>query len=175
MPAIDPVDEMALTAGTTLEWPEVLERLGAAASYWLATTHADGRPHVVPVLAVVTDGALGVAMNPTTRKAKNLARDPRCTVTASAAAVDLVVEGIAERVDDPLRLGRAATAYDAKYGWRVTVHEGAFTGSEGAPTAGPPPYHLYAVQPLTVFAFPTDGAAAATRWRFDAGPAAAGS
>ena len=167
MPATEPVDEIQLTAGTTLEWPEVFERLGASGTYWLATTHADGRPHVVPVLAVATDGMLHIAMGPTTRKARNLARDPRCVVTAQAPALDLVVEGVAERVTDALRLGRAATAYGAKYGWQVTVEGEALTGPAAAPTAGPPPYDLYAVRPSTVFAFSADGSAAATRWRFD--------
>jgi hypothetical protein len=33
-------------------WPEARRRLEEADTYWLATVRADGRPHVVPVLAV---------------------------------------------------------------------------------------------------------------------------
>lgn len=43
--------------------------------YWLATVRRDGRPHVVPVLAVFVDGALHFVASPGSRKAHNFAYD----------------------------------------------------------------------------------------------------
>ena len=64
-----------------LPWAWAQERLRASANYWLATTWPDGRPHVMPVWGVWLDGALWWSSGLRSRKARNLARDPRCTVT----------------------------------------------------------------------------------------------
>ncbi len=153
-------------AGTT-PWDDALRRLAEGGTYWLATVRADGRPHVMPVLAVVVEGALHFSTGAGTRKGKNLAESPHCAVALSAPGLDLVVEGTAPRVTDERRLARVAEAYDAKYGWRVTVRDGAFHDAEGAPTAGPPPYDVYEVAARTAYGFGTDGMFASTRWRFD--------
>jgi hypothetical protein len=59
-------------------------------------------------------------------------------------------------------------AYEAKYGWPPEVRDGAFDAPYGAPTAGPPPYHVFRIEPEVVFAFGTGDATAprSTRWRF---------
>jgi hypothetical protein len=66
------------------------------------------------------------------------------------------------------RLERVAGAYMSKYGWNVTVRDGAFQDTEGAPTAGPPPYDVYVITPTTIFAFGTndDTMNLSTRWEF---------
>ena len=164
----EPATEQAFGTDDTRRsatWAEACERLGAAGRYWLATMRPDGRPHVMPVLAVWLDGALHFAAGETSRKARNLARDPRCVIAAGDPALDLVVEGEAARVDDEARLRGVADAYASKYGWRVTVRDSAFYG-EGAPTAGPPPYGVYAIAPSVAFGFGTDETFGATRWRF---------
>ncbi|HEX8804933.1 MAG TPA: hypothetical protein VF743_12095, partial [Acidimicrobiales bacterium] len=50
------------------------------------------------------------------RKARNLAADPRCVVTPERADEAVVVEGVATRVTDPAAVERVADAYRAKYG-----------------------------------------------------------
>lgn len=146
-------------------WAEARGRLGEAETYWLATVCPDGRPHVMPVLAVWADGALHFIAGSSSRKARNLARDARCAITAGAPALDLVVEGEAAKVNDEATLHRAAAAYASKYGWHVDVRDGAFY-ADGAPTAGPPPYDVYEVTPAKIFGFGTDESFNATRWRF---------
>lgn len=154
-------------------WEEARRRLEEADTYWLATVRPDGRPHVVPVLAVWVDGALHFCAGATTRKGRNLARDPHCVVTVGGPSLDLVVEGEAARVRDDAELRRVAEAYASKYGWQVTVHDGALHG-DGAPTAGPPPYDVYEVNPTTAFGFGTDESLNAMRWRFQGAPAGRG-
>ena len=77
----------------------------------------------------------------------------------------LVVEGEAATVRDEAKLQRVADVYATKYEWHVTVRDGAFD-ADGAPTAGPPPYDVYAVSPTMIFGFGEDESFNATRWRF---------
>src|SRR4051795_7668833 len=60
---------------------------------WLATIDADGRPHVTAVGALWVDGAFWFETGEHTRKGRNVARDPRCTLSVATHEFDLVVEG----------------------------------------------------------------------------------
>ena len=119
--------------------------------------------------AVWVDGGLFFSAGPGTRKARNLRRDARCVVTVEVEPLDLVVEGEALPVRDAATLRRVADVYASIYGWHVTVRDGAFHDTEGAPTAGPPPYDVYEVRPTVAFGFGTDETIVPTRWRFGAG------
>ena len=165
-----PVSAHPLVGESTLpeQWSRAGEHLtGSPATYWLATVSPDGRPHVRPVLAVWVAGGLFFCASESTRKAKNLALDPHCAVTVERGPVDLVVEGTTGKVRDADVLQSVADAYASIYGWRVTVRDGAFHDTEGAPTAGPPPYDVYEVSAVTAFGFGTDESFSATRWRFE--------
>jgi hypothetical protein len=136
--------------------------------YWLATVHPTGRPHVRPVLAVWLDGVLYTTSNAAARKGRNLAADPRCSVTARTDTMDVVLEGNAIPVTSVTELNQVAEAYRAKYDWPVTVTNGAFDAPYGAPTAGLPPYHPYRITPATVYGFGTADSygGRTTRYRF---------
>jgi hypothetical protein len=151
-------------AATRLDWPSALRQLGAADGYWLATTRPDGRPHLVPVLAVLVDSALHFVTGASTRKGRNLATSPRCVLSARNCELDLVVEGSASVVRDA-SLREVADEYLAKYAWAVTIRDGAFYG-DGAPTAGPPPYDVYRLDPVIAFGFPVDDVYEPARWTF---------
>jgi nitroimidazol reductase NimA-like FMN-containing flavoprotein (pyridoxamine 5'-phosphate oxidase superfamily) len=148
-------------------WLQAVQELHRASTFWVATTHPTGRPHVVPVLAVVSGDALHFAAGPDTQKARNLARDARLTIAMHGDDFDVVVEGDAHMVRDDEALADIAAAYLHKYGWEVEVREGHLYG-EGAPTAGPPPYDVYRLTPNRAFGFPVTGDATPTRWRFRA-------
>jgi nitroimidazol reductase NimA-like FMN-containing flavoprotein (pyridoxamine 5'-phosphate oxidase superfamily) len=160
-----PVSARALsTDGARLPlWNDVQARLDEAQFYWLATVRPDGRPHVMPVLAVWLDGALHFCAGPEPRKARNLADSSHCVISVDGDDLHLVVEGQATRIEDEVRLQRLADVYESKYGWEATVHGGAFY-ADGAPTAGPPPYEVYAVTPSRVFGLGTDESFGAARW-----------
>jgi hypothetical protein len=134
---------------------------------WLATTGPDGRPHVVPLGVIWVEGACYFTSGAGTRKSRNLARDPHCVLSVATHEFDLVIEGTAVRVTDAPTAERIAAIYRAD-GWPATVAaEGsALTAAYSAPSAGPPPWDLYAVTPETVFAFGTAPPYGATRWRF---------
>jgi nitroimidazol reductase NimA-like FMN-containing flavoprotein (pyridoxamine 5'-phosphate oxidase superfamily) len=142
----------------------------STATYWLATVRPNGRPHVMPVMAVWFDGRLFFSAGERTRKARNLARDSRCVLTVEEEPVDLVVEGNASIVRDDATLARVADAFASIYGWQVTVRQGAFHAAGGAPTAGPPPYDVYEVTPTVAFGLPVGEGLVPTRWRFQEPP-----
>lgn len=167
-PAADPMVVIDDAHRTPAAWEDTRSTLEAAQWFWLATVRPDGRPHLVPLLAIWMDDALYFAASPNSRKGRNLADDPHCTIATREHGVDLVIEGEAVRVTDEARLHRLADAYADKYGWQVEVRDGALYG-DGAPTAGPPPYAVYALTPATAFGFPAGQQFPPTRWRFASG------
>src|SRR5436305_5251428 len=68
---------------------------------WLATINPDGSPHVTGIGALWADGCFWFETGRHTRKGRNLARDPRCTISVATHDFDLVVDGEATVVSDP--------------------------------------------------------------------------
>ena len=134
---------------------------------WLATINPDGSPHVTGVGALWAGGCFWFETGQGTRKGRNLARDPRCTLSVAARAFDLVVEGDAGLVTDPATVSRMAARWTAG-GWPARVDDSgsALTADFSAPSAGPPPWHIYRLVPRTATAVATVEPGGATRWRF---------
>jgi hypothetical protein len=125
----------------------------------------DGRPHVAAVGALWDDGKFYFTSGPQTRKSRNLAHNPACVLSVTLPNLDLVVEGTAARVTDAATLQRLAQRYVAQ-GWPARVSDDAFTAEYSAPSAGPPPWHLYVLAPSTAFGVATAEPSGATRWQF---------
>ncbi len=134
---------------------------------WLATIDRDGSPHVTGVGALWADGSFWFETGEGTRKGRNLARDPRCTLSVATLDFDLVVEGEAHRVTDPATVAAMAERWAAG-GWPARVDESgtALTAEYSAPSAGPPPWSVYRVTVQTATALLTVDPGGATRWRF---------
>jgi PPOX class probable F420-dependent enzyme len=154
-----------------LTWERVIASLDAtrgmdvqdkAGSYWLATTRPDGRPHVMPVGIVWDGGTFYFSAGAGSQKARNLARDPRCTITVASPGTDVVAEGEARIVRDDAELRRVATLFND---WGPEVRDGAFWHEYSAPSAGPPPWDVYEMTPRTIYGLATAEPYGATRWR----------
>jgi hypothetical protein len=140
-----------------VDWKAIAEKLEAgsgpapdahnARSTWLTTINDDGSPHVTPVGAVWVDGAFWFQTG-TTRKARNVRRDPRCSIALSIRDADVVVEGVAKHVTDRKTVARVAAAW-AEGGWPVEPDESGkgITAPFNAPTQGPPPWNVYRIEP----------------------------
>src|SRR3954454_12581739 len=100
--------------GTPLvDWTRVEERLSRGLpqapvaggpgrpTCWLATRNADCSPHLTGIGALWTSGTFWFETGTTTRKGRNLARDPRCSLSVATDEFDLVVDGAATLVEDP--------------------------------------------------------------------------
>jgi Pyridoxamine 5'-phosphate oxidase len=154
----------------TIPWTRPRDLLAAGAfgpgtACFLGTVRPDGRPHAAGIGAAWHDGDLYFQCGPKTRKARNIAANPACTISAGLAGIDLVFEGDARRVDDTPTLDAVAAIY-REDGWPVQVDGDAFTAPYTAPSAGPPPWHLFRLTAHTVFGVATAEPHGATRWRF---------
>ncbi|HZO69475.1 MAG TPA: pyridoxamine 5'-phosphate oxidase family protein [Kribbellaceae bacterium] len=135
-------------------------------TFWLSTVRPDGRPHVMPLGVLRVDDDFYFTAGPGTRKAKNLEQDPRCSLSVAAEPFDLVFEGEAVRVTDVPTVQRISEQF-AGLGWETQVGADGpgLTGEFSAPSAGPPPWHVYRMTPATVFALGTAEPYGATRWQ----------
>jgi len=134
---------------------------------WLATINNDGSPHVTGLGALWVDGAFWFVTGERTRKGRNLARDPRCTLSLATREFDLVVEGDASLVSDPPTVAAMAARWNAE-GWPARVDETgqALTANFSAPSAGRPPWTVYCLTPRRATALSTVDPGGATAWTF---------
>ena len=153
------VDAQALTDRGAAPWATAEERLEnpeRPRTYWLATVRGDGRPHVMPIIGMWMEGAFYFISGERTQKARNLAREPRCSVvtgTTTLPSLDLIVDGVAAMVTDEATLRSVTEAFRTKMEWPLEVRDGRVHGPN-APTAGPPPYAIWQVRPSTVIGLP---------------------
>jgi pyridoxine/pyridoxamine 5'-phosphate oxidase len=145
------------SAGPT-PWADAARALQDAELYWLTTVRDDGRPHVTPLVGVVHDGAAHFCTGVGEQKARNLEHAAAVALTTGsntwAKGLDVVVEGVAERVTGRDRLQSIADAYEAKYGsvWHFEVAgDDAFSTGDGHDPAA-----VFRVAPTKVMAFAKD-------------------
>jgi hypothetical protein len=136
-----------------LPWRWAQQRLEKARRYWIASTRPDGNPHAMPVWGVWVGGCLYFSTGAKTRKARNLAANPRCVVCVERGIRAVIVEGVAAK-NAPSKVPREAfAAYKKKYQMALD------------PQLGP----VFCVRPRVAFAFiesERDFARTATRWKF---------
>lgn len=140
-----------------VDWAAITQKLEAGSTprpdghnsrtTWLATVNEDGSPHVTAVGAVWLDGTFWFQTG-STRKGRNISRDPRCSIAVSILDADVVVEGTATRVTDPDTVARVAKVW-ADGGWPAEPDESGagITAPFNAPSQGPPPWSVYRIEP----------------------------
>jgi hypothetical protein len=138
-----------------LPWIWARERLARARNYFLATVTAcpggADRPHVMPVWGLWLDDTFQFSTDRGSRKGKNLAGNPRCTVCPEGGDEAIVVEGTASELL-PADHDRFMREYKAKYDWDVS-------------TMTQP---IYVVKPRVVFGqIEKTFTKSATRWTFE--------
>lgn len=154
----------------TLPWSRAHAALATGSSgpditHFLGTVGPDSRPHVAGVGAGWLDGDLYFTSNLAARKARNLAANPACTIAVKLPGLDLTLTGTARRIDDAATLARFAALCRAG-GWPAEVAGDALTAPFSAPSAGPPPWHLFRFTFDTVVGVATAEPWGATRWQF---------
>lgn len=135
-----------------LPWSWAQDRFSRSHNYWLTTVRPDAAPHVMPVWGVWLDGAWYFSTSATSRKSRNLERNPKVVVSNENAEEAVIVEGTAKRLKDHEIPQQAFADYFAKYGWKLD------------PNRGP----VWEVRPQTVFAMPEQQfPEAVTKWVFE--------
>lgn len=144
-----------------VDWSTVVEKLESglppapdghnSRTTWLTTVNEDGSPHTTAVGALWLDGTFWFQTGSRTRKGRNVAREPRCSVAISIRDADVVLEGDATRVVDSDSVARLAKAW-ADQGWPAEPHESGtgITAPFNAPALGPPPWNVYRIKPRSV-------------------------
>jgi nitroimidazol reductase NimA-like FMN-containing flavoprotein (pyridoxamine 5'-phosphate oxidase superfamily) len=142
-----PVDSERL-----LPWSFAEKRLVESRNYWLATTRADGRPHVTPLWAVWVDNVLYFDGLPTAQWARNIARNPAASVNLENGSDVVILEGLVDDLlTDEATAARIIAAWDAKYG---RLHP------EPATRA------MFRFRPHVARGWSADSLTDGTRWRF---------
>jgi hypothetical protein len=160
-----------------VDWTVVAEKLDAATApapdahnartTWLTTLNQDGSPHVTAVGALWLDGTYWFQTGAGTRKGRNVARDPRCSVARSVHEADIVVEGDAVRVTALDQLSRVAKAW-AEQGWPAEpdASGAGITAPFNAPSQGPPPWLVFRIEPRSATVTLASEPGGLTRFRF---------
>jgi len=149
---------------TPAAWAEVDQTIQEAELFWISTVRPGDQPHVTPLPAVWSGGALYFCTGAAEQKALNLARNGNCALTTGAntwkSGLDVVIEGKAKRVIDESLLRRLADAWESKYqgDWHFEVANGTFHHEGGEAL-------VFEVLPAKILAF-AKGAFAQTRFRF---------
>jgi hypothetical protein len=135
-----------------LPWRWAERRLTKSHNYWLVTVRSDGAPHAMPIWGVWVASIFYFSTGRESKKARNLAHDPRCVLCNEEADEAVIVEGAAEEVTDPNLIRRIGVPYHAKYKpWKLD------------PSLGP----IYALHPGVAFGMSeAKSLNAATKWTF---------
>ena len=145
------------TLDGTLPWSWATQRLEGAITYWLATTGADGAPHVIPIWGAWVAGLWYVEGGPT-RWQRNLRENPQMAIHIEIGDELVIVEGSATELIAPASpLAYSILAGYAKYRAAKGYAASAANWTEGG---------LWELRPVKAFAwsvFPDD----MTRFRFN--------
>jgi len=136
-----------------LSWSDVEPRLVASLHYWLSTVRPDGTPHSVPRWGVWLDGRFFYDGSPATRHARNLERNPACTLTLESGKEAVIVEGtsVATRADADGLGARLAEAFRKYHDQGYSPGPDSWSGEAGGGLRVLTPRRA-----LAWFSFPTD-------------------
>lgn len=137
-----------------LPWSWAEQRLEKSRQYWISTTRPGGAPHTMVIWGLWIDGRFYFSTGAKSRKARNLAENPRCVICNDNAAEAVIVEGMAELrqlASDQEFAKRFAQLYKKKYKWDMDI------SSEP----------VYVVSPSVAFGmYEKQFAGSATKWKF---------
>jgi len=130
-------------------------RLASARNYWICTVRPDGRPHSIPVWGFWLDGCLYFGTARSSRKARNLAKNPALSIHLDSGDDVIILEGQAVEVDLTHKptFKKLDAVSRAKYKMPIMIV---------------PESILYSVRPRLVLAWTEkDFPSNATRWSFN--------
>jgi general stress protein 26 len=134
-------------------WADTERELESAELFWLSTVRKDGRPHVTPLVAVWTDGALHFTTGSNEQKSANLRENSHVILTTGRNdwqdGIDIVLEGEAREGTEQRVLEDVSQAFRAKWDgrWEYVARDGKFFHPDGFEV------QLFSVAPTKVLAF----------------------
>jgi hypothetical protein len=140
-----------------LPWNWADQRLKKSHNYWITTVKPDGSPHTMVVWGLWMDGGFLFSTGSKSRKARNLAKNPKCVLCTELANEAVIVEGMAAIADLDSRR-KLLPAYERKYKFAMgNMKDDILSMKEP----------VFAVRPKLVFGLSEKAfQSKATRWRF---------
>jgi general stress protein 26 len=162
-PTVEFTGAFSEPSATAVPWADVDAVLTKSEMFWLSTVRGDGRPHVTPLPAIWLDHVLHFCAGENEQKTVNLQANPSCVLTTGTnqlhSGLDVIVEGVAERVTDHDRLVRLAALWKSKLDWDYVVRGDTFEPAPGQVGL------VFGVAPVKVLSFGKDPYSQ-TRYRF---------
>jgi len=144
---------MPKTLKGALTWTWAERQLEKSREYWISTVRPDGAPHTMIVWGLWMDGGFYFSTGKQSVKARNLARNKRCTIGSEDAAAAVIVEGSAKPLIDASIRKQFFPRYEKKYKMDISTMQ----------------EPIFAVRPQVAFGLrEKDFSKSATRWKFDA-------
>jgi general stress protein 26 len=139
------------TAKGLLAWSWAELRLKKSHNYWISTARPDGAPHTMIVWGLWLDHAFCFSTGKQSRKAKNLAKNPKCVICTEHAEQAVIVEGVASVTNDAAFRKKFNEIYERKYKWDMSDFD----------------EPVYVVRPRRAFGlYEKNFQGSATRWEF---------
>ena len=141
-----------------LPWSWAEQRLKKSHNYWVTTVKPDGSPHTMVVWGLWQDGRFLFSTGSQSRKARNLAKNPKCVICTEHAHEAIILEGVAEIADLPARR-KFLPAYERKYKFDMSSMKADILSRKEP---------VFAVRPRLVFAmWEKYFQSKSTRWKFE--------
>jgi len=141
-----------------LPWTWAEQRLKKSHNYWITTVKPDGSPHTMVVWGLWQDGQFLFSTGSKSRKARNLARNKNCVVCTEHAHEAVIVEGVAEVADVPVRR-KFLPKYERKYKFDMSGMKQDILSMKEP---------VFAVRPRVVFGlWEKQFVGKSTRWKFE--------
>src|ERR1700694_559835 len=90
--------------GKKFPWSRVERLIKNARNYWIGTSGPGDRPHSAPVWGVWGDGVLYFSPGDESRKARNIAMNPRITVHPEIDNEAVILDGVTTKVSGAAKL-----------------------------------------------------------------------
>jgi hypothetical protein len=141
-----------------LSWSWAEQRLKKSHNYWITTVKPGGSPHTMVIWGLWQDGRLLFSTGGQSRKARNLAENPKCVVCTEHANEAIIVEGIAEVADVAARR-KFLARYGPKYKFDMSSMKQDILAMKEP---------VFAVRPQVVFGlWEKYFQSKSTRWKFE--------
>lgn len=94
------------------------KRLETERNLWLATVRPNGAPHLVPIWFVWHENKAFLCTSENSRKAKNIANEPRVMFALEGGDDPVLIEGIARILEDTP--DEIVESFRHKFNWDIT-------------------------------------------------------
>jgi hypothetical protein len=97
------------------QWSTLSAGMAGSRTYWIATADLSGNPHTTPIWGVWLDNEFHFGLDPGSKKARNLALNPRAVVHLESGDDVVILECTVAPATSPGSRARILSTYRVKY------------------------------------------------------------